>query len=254
MPSSSGRGDASRTSRSPSWIGLLARISQAQQVLPLGEGLLRVRVRPARARPGGQVAVPVLDRHRHAGELVQRLGDPRLALPGDRHPGEPVMDFHAALQTGDRLGERGVRGSQFGCGGALPGVQSGIRHGDARLLGDDLDEEPLLGGRLQVARRDQVPEQAADAAQRVRPGPAAPGQVHFAAALAQCGELPGDVADTDAAGGGSGGAPLAIAESVALDLRRPEPGRRGGRQLQDLVLADRFVHQQQDHQERAELG
>ena len=125
----------------------------AQQVLALGEGLLRVRVRPARAGPGGQVAVPVLDRDRHPGQLVQGLRDARLALPGDRHPGEPLVDVHAALQAGDGLGERGIRGGQFGRGGALPGVQPGVRHGHPGLLRDDLDQEPLLGGGLRRRTR-----------------------------------------------------------------------------------------------------
>ena len=88
--------------------GFAVSYQPAEQMLALGEGFLRVRIRLARACPGGEVAVPVLDRDRHAGELMQRLRDARLALSGYRHPGEPVVNIPAAPQARHGLGQHGI--------------------------------------------------------------------------------------------------------------------------------------------------
>ena len=175
-----------------------------QQLLALGEGLVRVRVRQARARPRAQVAVPILDHHRHAGELVQGLGYPALALAGHGHPGEPLVDVHAAPQAGHGLGERLVGAGQLGRGGALPGVQPRVGHRHAGLLREHLDDEPRLGRRLLVRRRDQVAEQPADAAQRVGARPRLARQVDRAAAAAERGELPEQAARRRRAAGPPG--------------------------------------------------
>ncbi len=225
----------------------------AEQVLTLGERLLRVGLGPARACPGGQVAVPVLDRDRHAGELVQGFRYAQLALTRDRHAGEAVVDVHAALQPGHRLGERGIGDGEFCRGAAFAGVQPGVRYGNTSLLRDHLDKESLLGGQLPLAGRDHVAKRSADAAQRVGPRPDVAGQLYPARAAAQRGKPPGQSTGYVHAAV-MGRTPAAIGESVAHDPPGAEPRRRRGGEFQDLVLADQLGHQQRDHQQCPELA
>ena len=67
--------------------------------------------------------MPVLDGDRVAGEVVHRLGDPRLSQPGRRHLGQALVDGRAAFQGRHRLAKCPVRRSQVLRLGPLAGQE-----------------------------------------------------------------------------------------------------------------------------------
>ena len=96
---------------------------------------LRIGIGAVGPGPGPEVPEAVLDRHRIAGHLVERLGDAGLTLAGQGHPGEAVVDLHAEPQRRDRPFEVGVGPLQVLGGGALPGVEAGVAEGQPGLVG-----------------------------------------------------------------------------------------------------------------------
>ena len=138
-------------SRSPSRVGVLARISRRSRCSRLAKDSFGY----GSGWPGPAQAVRLPYRSSIAtGIPVSSCR--ALAMPGWPSPETATWvsrSWMSMLRC--RLvtvcGERLVGGGQFGRGGALPGVQPGVGHGHPGLLGDDLDQEPLLGGRFLAA-------------------------------------------------------------------------------------------------------
>src|SRR5581483_4668799 len=143
----------------------------AKHLLATGLWVLGVRLWPVGASPGPEVAVPVLDGDRQAGQLVHCPGDALLALAADRDPGQLVMDGGGAFQRSNRLRQRGVcRGKLLSCGPLL-GMEPRIGQRDAGLLGKDPEQKLLRSRRLSRCPDYQVAEGTFETAQRKGPCP-----------------------------------------------------------------------------------
>ena len=235
------------------------RHQPAQQLGPLVGGRLGVGVGLTGAGPGGQVAVPVLDRHGQPGEVVQRLGDAGRALPRGRDPGQPLVDLHAAAQRGHGLLQRLVGLGQRRVGWASCSAMARSRPCSRALdtatpvcWASDLGQELLLAGGLAGRAGHQVADRAGDAAQRVGPGPAAVAGAHLAAAFGQRAQL---VVQRGGDGGGAGQVgPPGVPDREPGDP--PAAQRRGGgdRQPEDLLVVGALGHQDGQHEQRPEIG
>ena len=217
-----------------------------QEPVPLIRVGLGVGIGAVRARPRHQVAEAVLDGRRAIGQLVDRLGDPLLPVAPERHLGQPVVDLHAAPQR--EVGHAQLLGLF-----SLPAVQARVGQRHPRLLGQDLEQEPLnLRGRA-LGADHQVAGRPVGAGQRVGPRPRHAGQRDRSVCRAAVRHLD----DVRQAGRRPAGEPHVLPSAVEEDPfrgARPQGLDRIGDVGQDAGLAALLGQEHREHEHAPERG
>ena len=199
---------------------------------PLAGVGLRIGIGPVGTGPGPQVPEPVLHRHRVAGQVEDGPGDALLPRPRRRHPGQRLVDGGRPFQIGDGgrqllvdRGQLGVDPPQLPGAGPPPAVEVGVLQGAAGLVGQDLEQELLVGAGLGGSADDQPAPVAAEAAQGEGPAPGGSGHVGRAVVGPEGHQPPGQRL---------AGPPRGLAEPFQLAL--PRRGRTGVPQFHPLEL------------------
>ena len=222
---------------------------------------------PVGPGPGPQVPEPVLHRHRVAGELVDRAGDALLPRPRGGDPGQGLVDGGGALQVGHRrrqlLVDRrqlGVDPPQLGRPGPFPAVEGGVLQGAAGLVGQDLEEELLVGGGFGGGADHQPAPVAAQAAQGEGPTPPGAGDVDRPVVGPEAQQRRRQRLPQAARGmpeplgpGAAGAVGIGRREVGALGGAGPEGSDGGDGQAEDLVLVAALRHHHRQHEQAVEV-
>ncbi len=211
--------------------------------------ILEIRRRLAGACPGPQVAVPVLDGDRVAGELVHGLGDSRLAQPGRCHLGQPLVDGGAVFQGGNRFAQCAVRRAEALGACPLTGKQRRVRQRHPELLREHAEQEPFGRGRLAAGRHHHVAERTGRASQGFRPPPFRPGDVQESTDRHAAHLRLHLVPDNRVGARSRGGAPPCIEEPDPFQAAPAQGRQRVRDHLHDPVAVRALGHQpgEQDH-------